>query len=100
MSHKMAKSVMHYNGWRNRKLVGKIYVSFGQNYRILTQSFQKKLEIDALYSGYLERQAQDIATYQRDKNITIPEHLDFSSDSQPFQRDTAKITTGTAKKSC
>ncbi len=41
-------------------------------------SFQKKLEIDALYSGYLERQAQDIATYQRDKNITIPEHLDFS----------------------
>ena len=40
--------------------------------------FQKKLEIDALYAGYLERQAQDIATYQRDKNITIPEHLDFS----------------------
>ena len=26
----------------------------------------------------LERQAQDIATYQRDKNITIPDHLDFS----------------------
>ncbi|MCH9852148.1 MAG: tRNA uridine-5-carboxymethylaminomethyl(34) synthesis enzyme MnmG [Alphaproteobacteria bacterium] len=44
----------------------------------IDSDFQKKLEIDALYAGYLERQAQDIATYQRDKNITIPEHLDFS----------------------
>ena len=44
----------------------------------IEENFQQKLEIDALYSGYLERQAQDIATYQRDKNITIPEQLDFS----------------------
>ncbi len=37
----------------------------------------EKLEIDALYSGYLERQSQDIAIYQRDKNITIPKQLNF-----------------------
>ncbi len=38
----------------------------------------EKLEIDALYAHYLIRQTQDIAIYQRDKNLILPNDLDFS----------------------
>lgn len=36
------------------------------------------LETEALYSGYLERQARDIAAFKRDEGLRIPEALDFS----------------------
>jgi tRNA uridine 5-carboxymethylaminomethyl modification enzyme len=37
----------------------------------------EQLEIDAVYRGYLDRQAADIAAYRRDEALTLPEDLDY-----------------------
>jgi tRNA uridine 5-carboxymethylaminomethyl modification enzyme len=37
----------------------------------------ERLETDATYAVYLERQAADIAAYRRDESIILPETLDF-----------------------
>ena len=37
----------------------------------------ERLETDATYAVYLERQAADIAAYRRDESIVLPETLDF-----------------------
>ncbi len=36
------------------------------------------LEADALYAGYIERQARDIAAFKRDEGLRLPEHLDYT----------------------
>ena len=36
------------------------------------------LETEALYAGYIDRQARDIAAFQRDEGLRIPEKLDYS----------------------
>ena len=35
------------------------------------------LSTEALYAGYIERQARDIAAFQRDEGLRIPEALDY-----------------------
>ena len=37
----------------------------------------ERLQTDATYAVYLERQAADIAAYRRDESIVLPETLDF-----------------------
>jgi tRNA uridine 5-carboxymethylaminomethyl modification enzyme len=37
----------------------------------------EQVEIDALYSGYLERQARDIEAYRRDEALGLPADLDY-----------------------
>lgn len=39
----------------------------------------EQIQIDAQYSGYLDRQDADIAAYQRDEELTLPADLDFAS---------------------
>jgi tRNA uridine 5-carboxymethylaminomethyl modification enzyme len=39
----------------------------------------EQLEIDARYSGYLERQARDIAAFRRDESLSLPEELDYAA---------------------
>jgi tRNA uridine 5-carboxymethylaminomethyl modification enzyme len=39
----------------------------------------EQLEIDARYSGYLERQARDIATFRRDEALALPPALDYGA---------------------
>ncbi|WP_020398557.1 tRNA uridine-5-carboxymethylaminomethyl(34) synthesis enzyme MnmG [Kordiimonas gwangyangensis] len=39
----------------------------------------RQLEIDAMYAGYLERQAQDVAAFRKDEALEIPEDLDFAT---------------------
>jgi tRNA uridine 5-carboxymethylaminomethyl modification enzyme len=39
----------------------------------------EQLEIDARYSGYLERQARDIASFRRDEALTLPATLDYGA---------------------
>ena len=39
----------------------------------------RQLEIDALYAGYLERQAQDVVAFRKDEALEIPDTLDFST---------------------
>jgi tRNA uridine 5-carboxymethylaminomethyl modification enzyme len=36
-----------------------------------------QLEIEALYAGYLERQASDVAALRRDESLTLPKGLDY-----------------------
>ena len=38
-----------------------------------------QLEIEALYSGYLERQSADVAALRRDEGLTLPRDLDYAS---------------------
>ncbi len=36
------------------------------------------LETEALYAGYIERQARDIAAFRRDEGLRIPDNLDYA----------------------
>ncbi|MEH6693546.1 MAG: tRNA uridine-5-carboxymethylaminomethyl(34) synthesis enzyme MnmG [Hyphomonas sp.] len=38
-----------------------------------------QLEIEALYSGYLDRQAADVAALRRDESLTLPRDIDYAS---------------------
>jgi tRNA uridine 5-carboxymethylaminomethyl modification enzyme len=39
----------------------------------------EQLEIDARYSGYLERQERDIAAFRRDEALLLPADLDYAA---------------------
>jgi tRNA uridine 5-carboxymethylaminomethyl modification enzyme len=39
----------------------------------------EQLEIDARYSGYLDRQARDIAAFRRDEALALPDALDYTA---------------------
>jgi tRNA uridine 5-carboxymethylaminomethyl modification enzyme len=39
----------------------------------------RRMEAEALYAGYLPRQAEDAAALRRDESIGIPEGFDFAS---------------------
>ncbi len=39
----------------------------------------KQVEIDAHYQGYLDRQANDIKTFNKDEQIAIPDEIDYNS---------------------
>jgi len=43
----------------------------------IPQHARQQLEIEALYAGYIERQAQDIAAFRRDEGLRLPETLDY-----------------------
>lgn len=38
----------------------------------------RQVEVDAVYARYLDRQAQEIARFQRDEALTLPADLDYS----------------------
>jgi len=42
------------------------------------KSIIEQLEIEALYSGYLERQNADIRQFKKDENLAIPQNISFS----------------------
>jgi tRNA uridine 5-carboxymethylaminomethyl modification enzyme len=44
----------------------------------IPQGLAERLETDATYAVYLDRQAADIASFRRDENVVLQEHLDFS----------------------
>lgn len=39
----------------------------------------RQVEIDAMYSGYLERQNQDVMAFRKDEALAIPETMDFGA---------------------
>jgi tRNA uridine 5-carboxymethylaminomethyl modification enzyme len=39
----------------------------------------EQIQIDAQYSGYLDRQDADIEAYNRDEELTLPHDLDFAA---------------------
>jgi tRNA uridine 5-carboxymethylaminomethyl modification enzyme len=45
----------------------------------LSKQAREQLEIDALYSGYLDRQALDVAAFKRDEDLRIDAALDYAS---------------------
>jgi len=45
----------------------------------LSPEIAEQLEIDARYSGYLERQERDIASFRRDEALLLPADLDYST---------------------
>jgi tRNA uridine 5-carboxymethylaminomethyl modification enzyme len=45
----------------------------------LSPSVAEQLEIDALYAGYLDRQARDIADFRRDESLLLPDELDYAA---------------------
>ncbi len=57
-----------------------------------------QIQIDAQYSGYLERQDADILAFHRDEELTLPPDLDFAgvgSLSTEIQTKLARIRPGT-----
>ena len=45
----------------------------------LTPHVREQLEIDALYAGYLERQALDVEAFKRDEDLRLDPALDYAS---------------------
>jgi tRNA uridine 5-carboxymethylaminomethyl modification enzyme len=45
----------------------------------LSRTAREQLEIDALYSGYLDRQAIDVDAFKRDENLRIDPDLEYSA---------------------
>ncbi|HVK79869.1 MAG TPA: FAD-dependent oxidoreductase, partial [Verrucomicrobiae bacterium] len=45
----------------------------------LSRQAREQLEIDAMYSGYLERQALDVAAFKRDEDLRLDPALDYAS---------------------
>jgi tRNA uridine 5-carboxymethylaminomethyl modification enzyme len=45
----------------------------------IAPAIAEQLEIDARYSGYLARQARDIAAFRRDEALALPDALDYAS---------------------
>ena len=45
---------------------------------VITAQVAEQLEIDALYMGYLERQARDITAFRRDESLLLPLTLDYA----------------------
>jgi tRNA uridine 5-carboxymethylaminomethyl modification enzyme len=45
----------------------------------LSKQAREQLEIDALYSGYLERQALDVEAFKRDEDLRLDPALDYAS---------------------
>ncbi len=43
------------------------------------ESAREQLEIEALYAGYIERQALDIAAFRRDEALRLPTSLDYTA---------------------
>ncbi len=43
----------------------------------MPESTRTALEADALYAGYIERQAKDIAAFKRDEGLRLPDTLDY-----------------------
>ena len=41
--------------------------------------FDKQVEIDAHYAGYLERQENDINAFKKDEGVKIPETINYDS---------------------
>jgi tRNA uridine 5-carboxymethylaminomethyl modification enzyme len=45
----------------------------------LSKQTREQLEVDALYSGYLERQALDVEAFKRDEDLRLSPNLDYAS---------------------
>ncbi|MES1197391.1 MAG: tRNA uridine-5-carboxymethylaminomethyl(34) synthesis enzyme MnmG [Pseudomonadota bacterium] len=45
----------------------------------LSRDAREQVEIDALYSGYLERQAADVEAFKRDEDLRLDPDLDYAS---------------------
>ena len=44
----------------------------------LPEYAKEYLETEALYAGYIDRQAKDIAAFRRDEGLRLPESLDYA----------------------
>ncbi len=43
------------------------------------EAFDKQVEIEAHYSGYLKRQSHDIAAFNKDESVLIPDNINFEN---------------------
>ena len=40
---------------------------------------REQLEIEAVYAGYLPRQAADVVAFRRDEDLLLPQDMDYSA---------------------
>jgi tRNA uridine 5-carboxymethylaminomethyl modification enzyme len=40
---------------------------------------REQIEIDAAYSGYLDRQLAEVEAFRREESLKLPEHLDYAA---------------------
>lgn len=54
---------------------------------------KSQLEIEAMYSGYIERQKEDVAALRREESLVLPEDLDYGSVGGLTNEVRAKLET-------
>ena len=55
------------------------------------------LEADALYSGYMNRQAADIDAMRKDEKLDLPGDLDYAALPEPVGRSAAEVAAHEAR---
>src|SRR5437588_3045013 len=60
----------------------------------LSPEIAEQLEIDARYSGYLERQERDIAAFRRDEALLLPADLDYCAVGSLSREISGKLALG------
>ncbi len=45
----------------------------------ISAEIREQIEIEAMYSGYIDRQKADMNAYRRDENLTLPKDLDYKN---------------------
>jgi tRNA uridine 5-carboxymethylaminomethyl modification enzyme len=46
---------------------------------VWTPAVREQIEVDALYSGYIQRQAADVAAFRKDEDLRLPSDLDYAA---------------------
>ncbi len=61
--------------------------------RLLNSEFKEEIQLQVKFSGYIERQGEQVARFRKLESMTIPEGLDYSSLSGLSNEVIEKLTT-------
>lgn len=61
--------------------------------RLLNSEFKEEIQLQVKFSGYIERQGEQVARFRKLESMTIPEDLDYSSLSGLSNEVIEKLTT-------
>ena len=62
-------------------------------HRLLASDFREEIQLQVKFSGYIERQGEQVARFRKMESLVIPDDLDYSSLSGLSNEVTEKLTT-------
>ena len=62
-------------------------------HRLLDSEFKEEIQLQVKFSGYIERQGEQVARFRKMESMTIPDDLDYSTLSGLSNEVIEKLTT-------